>query len=127
MKRSQLGFCVVVTVIKVPPAKNMVPVIMIRQAIVSLCLDSSAFSCRYSLSDICCTGVCSVWCVFKVYRGIRIVDGLCLVFCVFFFRWRFWCGCHVFFGWGSCGHFYAWGLFSGVEQIWRRIWCVHRC
>lgn len=52
MKRSQRSAFAVWRVSSMPPVKRTVPAMNIRYAEVSLWRDSSAFSCRYSLSDI---------------------------------------------------------------------------
>lgn len=50
--RNQSGFCMVVTVSSKPPVKNIEPMVARKYPTVSLCLDSSAFSCRCSLRSM---------------------------------------------------------------------------
>jgi len=50
--RNHSGFSTVITVSRRPPTKSIAPIMVIRYPMVSLCLDSSAFSWRYSLKSI---------------------------------------------------------------------------
>jgi len=50
--RNYSGLSTVTTVSSNPPIKNIDPITVIKYPTVSLCLDSSAFSCKYSLKNI---------------------------------------------------------------------------
>lgn len=50
--RNYSGFSTFITVSSNPPTKNIEPITIIKYLTVSLCLDSSAFSCKYSLKNI---------------------------------------------------------------------------
>jgi len=50
--RNHAGFSVFARVISSPPTKYIEPAVIMKYPTVSLCLDSSAFSCKYSLKSI---------------------------------------------------------------------------
>jgi hypothetical protein len=50
--KNHSGFSTVIMVSSNPPIRNMEPITVRKYPTVSLCLDSSAFSCRYSLKNI---------------------------------------------------------------------------
>ena len=74
--RNQFGFSPFVRVMIWPPTKNIEPMVVTKYPTVSLCLDSSAFSWRYSLKSIVSTGLRTWQVLYKFYYWFRIVFSL---------------------------------------------------